>query len=113
MRLKITTSPPLPPLQAWYFLPDSALRPSTLRLEEGEPCTTVESLKQRLCSELKTLRDARISKENVALLLDGFELLDSSSADVLRDGDLLWYGPIRFPYILYTVINLVHEASSR
>ncbi|KAI0073396.1 hypothetical protein K474DRAFT_1710731 [Panus rudis PR-1116 ss-1] len=51
--------------------------------------STISELKENICSEVQALRDADIDPSEVILVLDDFELLDSSPIDVLRDGDLV------------------------
>ncbi|KAH9921566.1 uncharacterized protein BXZ73DRAFT_79949 [Epithele typhae] len=74
MRVKLEILAPLPPLKAWYS-------PSAL--------STVRDLKNSLCAELQPLQDAGILPDELVLLLDDFEILDSSQIDVVRDGDLI------------------------
>ena len=76
MRVKVETLAPLPPLKAWFSC--AAL-------------STVRDLKASLCAILKPLQDGRVGIEELILLLDDFELLDASSIDVVRDGDLIVY----------------------
>ena len=52
---------------------------------------TVASLKLSICASVPALRDAHVRATELVLTLDGFELLDSSSVHILRDGDLIWY----------------------
>jgi hypothetical protein len=101
MRIRVTTLPPLPSIQVWYPLPEPTLsRASTSRLAQ-QPFT-IQSLKERLCSDLTTLRNLRIREEDVVLVMDEFELLDSSGVDVLRDGDLIWCGPTSsYCFVMY------------
>lgn len=74
MRIRIQTQAPLPELKAW-FVPDT--------LE------SVFNLKQALCQRVPALRAAQCHPKNLVLMLDGFELLDDSPFDAVRDGDLI------------------------
>jgi hypothetical protein len=77
MRLRILTTPPLPDVKAWF---------STLPLD---PSATVADFKTDICSRIQSLKDARIHADDIALVLDDFDLLNESSIDVVRDGDLI------------------------
>ncbi|KAJ7695154.1 hypothetical protein B0H17DRAFT_1056639 [Mycena rosella] len=72
MRLRIQSIPPLPDVKVWY----------TFQGEEGK---TVANLKSDLARDVFALR----KHAPLDLSLDGFRFLDSSSLDVLRDGDLI------------------------
>ena len=72
MRVKIECGPPLPSLKVWFVVPAVA---------------TIAELKDALCSELPAL--AHLSVEGLTLTLEGFELIDSSSIDVIRDGEVI------------------------
>ncbi|KAI9069562.1 hypothetical protein FKP32DRAFT_60375 [Trametes sanguinea] len=76
MRLKVESVPPLPHVKAWF---------------SAHALPSVLDLKASLCADLHALSDAHIKPEDILLLLDDFELLDSSSIDVVRDGDLIVY----------------------
>lgn len=93
MRIKVASVPPLPSIHVWYSLPESTPASSS---RAQEKLITIQSLKQRLCADLGALHDARIHAEDILLLMDDFELLDSSGVDVLRDGDLIWCGTTCF-----------------
>jgi len=82
MRIRVTSSPPLPEIKAWFSLKS---------MPEN---TSVSSLKERLCTTIQALRDARVRGEDVILLLDDFELLGEIAVDILRDGDLVWWSLI-------------------
>ncbi len=75
MRVKVECAPPLPSTKAWFIIP---------------PVSTICDLKAALCSELPALH-GQTSADEVTLFLDGFELLDASPMDVVRDGDLITY----------------------
>lgn len=77
MRLKLQTTAPLEALRVWLPLPPDL--------------TTVTSLKYHLTTCLPTLVSSSVKPRDLTLLLDGFELLNDSEVDVLRDGDLIWY----------------------
>ena len=72
MRIKVECGPPLPSLKAWFVVP---------------AVSTVAELKDALCTGLPAL--GHTSADDLTLILDGFELIDSSSIDVVRDGELL------------------------
>ncbi|CCM05892.1 uncharacterized protein FIBRA_08130 [Fibroporia radiculosa] len=74
MRVKISSAPPLPVCKAWFSVYSAS---------------TVLELKLLLCSDLPALRDARLDAKDLVLVLEEFELLDSSPIDVVRDGDLI------------------------
>ncbi|EIW81990.1 hypothetical protein CONPUDRAFT_143565 [Coniophora puteana RWD-64-598 SS2] len=78
MRLRVTASPPLPALKAWFpiDISDDGIR-------------TIQALKDALCRDLGPLRDAGAKRGSIALLMDDFELLDDTQIGVLRDGDLV------------------------
>ncbi|KAI0313247.1 hypothetical protein OF83DRAFT_1142260 [Amylostereum chailletii] len=79
MRIRISTSPPLPSLKAWFPINE----------KETPEERTVISLKKLLCANVEALRNARVQSYEIALLLDDFDLLDETTLDVLRDGDLV------------------------
>lgn len=62
---------------------------------------TVASLKLSICTSVPALRDAHVRATELVLTLDGFELLDSSSVHILRDGDLIWYVERPISYFSY------------
>jgi len=78
MRIRISSSSPLPEIKAWFSMKSM---PET---------TSVSSLKEGLCTTVQALRDAGVRGEDVTLLLDDFELLGEIAVDILRDGDLVW-----------------------
>lgn len=75
MRVKVECVPPLPSIKAWFIIP---------------PVSTIYDLKFTLCNELPALQ-SQTSADEVTLSLDGFELLDATPVDVVRDGDLITY----------------------
>ena len=74
MRVKVECTPPLPSTKAWFIVP---------------PVETVSDVKEALCYDLPGLQNAQTAPSQITLYLDGFELLDATSVDVVRDGDLL------------------------
>lgn len=74
MRVKVECGPPLPSTKAWFGI---------------QSLNTISDLKATLCTDLPALRDAAVSSDEIVLFMDGFELLDTSLVDVLRDGDLI------------------------
>ncbi|KAI0057745.1 hypothetical protein BV25DRAFT_1970353 [Artomyces pyxidatus] len=81
MRIRISSSSPLPDIKAWF----------SLGRDDGT--FSIFALKEKLCATVHALREARVPEHEIALLLDGFELLDESSVDVLREGDLVCIRP--------------------
>ncbi|KAI0687350.1 hypothetical protein C8Q76DRAFT_803647 [Earliella scabrosa] len=86
MRLKVESVPPLPHVKAWF---------------SAQALPSVLDLKTALCTDLAPFKHAAIVPEHLVLLLDDFELLDSSPIHVLRDGDLI--------VIKKTVASLQHK----
>lgn len=81
MRVKIESVAPLPHVKAWF---------------SAQALPTIHDLKISLCSDLFAFKHASIDAEDIVLILDDFELLDSSPTDVVRDGDLIMYVRLRF-----------------
>ncbi|KAL6304079.1 hypothetical protein BKA93DRAFT_733737 [Sparassis latifolia] len=73
MRVKIESVAPLPTVKAWYSVHSTS---------------SVSEMKARLCSELQPFH-GRVRAQDIVLVLEDFELLDSSPIDVVRDGDLI------------------------
>lgn len=76
-RIRLQSSSPLPPLKAWYLIPSTV--------------TTIRDLKLALCSQLPMFKDMRIQPAHIMLEIDGFELLEESHIDLVREGDILSY----------------------
>ncbi|KAF7790775.1 hypothetical protein EIP86_001732 [Pleurotus ostreatoroseus] len=76
MRVKVECVPPLPSTKIWFIVPH---------------VSTISDLKDTLCSELPALGDEQTNARDIILFLDGFELLDATLIDVVRDGDLITY----------------------
>lgn len=76
MRLRIQTAPPLPALKAWYAPPH-------------DTTNSIIDLKHALFANVPLLDATAIDGSQVVLVLDGFDLLDESPLDVVRDGDLV------------------------
>ncbi|KAL4072414.1 hypothetical protein V8B97DRAFT_1870343, partial [Scleroderma yunnanense] len=74
----VTTSLPLPPLKAWFSIPSSS---TTCK-------STIASLKSHLCYSLPILH--KFTPSSLSLSVNGFQLLDNSKVEVVRDGDLVW-----------------------
>ena len=81
MRVRLVTQHPLPPLKAWYPLPETTIS------EWGEKSPVIFDLKVTLIKAL--LRESEHSAQDISLLVDGFELLNESTWDVIKDGDLI------------------------
>ncbi|KAJ3931303.1 MAG: hypothetical protein NXY57DRAFT_1008052 [Lentinula lateritia] len=85
MRLRLQTSntdgSKLPQLKVWFAFSAA-----------GEEISqkSITDLKKSICTAIKSFSNANITFRDIALGLDGFELLDELPAEeVLRDGDLL------------------------
>ncbi|KAI0337571.1 hypothetical protein BDW22DRAFT_1349085 [Trametopsis cervina] len=74
MRIKVECVPPLVSVKAWFIVP---------------PVANIEHLKTSLCTDIPSLQQQEVHAHDISLFLDGFELLDTSSLDVVRDGDLI------------------------
>ena len=74
MRVKVECGPPLPAIKAWFAVP---------------AVLTVHDLKESVCSGIPALHELGIAADNFTFVVDGFELLDTSAIDVVRDGDLI------------------------
>jgi hypothetical protein len=74
--MRIRLSSETPALKAWYNVGDSS---------------TISALKNALCADVRTFKDAGVQPAAIELLLDDFGLLDESTTDVLHEGDILWY----------------------
>ena len=80
MRVRLVTQLPLPPLKAWYLLPSPPTGSSR-----------ISELKAELALNLQSFRDSSISGDRLILSIDGFDLLDQSPCDVIKEGDLISY----------------------
>ncbi|KAF8824408.1 hypothetical protein F5879DRAFT_1000815 [Lentinula edodes] len=85
MRLRLQTSntdgSKLPQLKVWFAFSAAG---------EEIPQKSITDLKKSICTTIKSFSNANITFRDIALGLDGFELLDELLAEeVLRDGDLL------------------------
>lgn len=75
MRIRLSTTLPLPPLKAWYLLPRSV--------------ETISELKAQLVADLAAFKG--IKPRLLAFEVDGFEVLDASRCEVLNEErDVLW-----------------------
>lgn len=75
MRIRLSTTLPLPPLKAWYLLPPSV--------------ETISDLKAQLVADLPAFKG--IKPRLLAFEVDGFEVLDASRCEVLNEErDVLW-----------------------
>ncbi|KAJ3508449.1 hypothetical protein NLJ89_g5749 [Agrocybe chaxingu] len=77
MRFRIQTHAPLPDVKAW-FVPDVQNVPES-----------IIDLKETLCRRVQSLKDGHYHGKDLVLLLEGFELLNDSPFDAVRDGDLV------------------------
>jgi hypothetical protein len=78
MRIRLRSSPPLPPLKAWFVIP------STFSMDSN----TITDLKREIHSRFLTSNET-LHTSQITLELDEFELLDDSSLNVIRENDLL------------------------
>lgn len=72
MRIKVECAPPLPAVKAWFVVP---------------AVFNILDLKASLLSQFPAIQN--LSPADLSFSLDGFELLDSSPIDVVRDGELI------------------------
>lgn len=80
MRFRILTVAPLPELKTWFIFPNST-SPS------GQ---SIADLKNDIFKRVESLKDTGLQGDDVALLLDGFELLDTDPVqDLVRDGEII------------------------
>ncbi|KAI0301941.1 hypothetical protein B0F90DRAFT_1667771 [Multifurca ochricompacta] len=78
MRIRVSSDSDqtnLPQVRSWFHVDEQ---------------TTVASLKLSLCASIPALRKAGVHPDELILLLEDFELLDSAAVQILRDGDLVW-----------------------
>ncbi|KAH7101148.1 hypothetical protein BKA62DRAFT_757542 [Auriculariales sp. MPI-PUGE-AT-0066] len=78
MRIRVSTTPPLPAHKAWSLIPPSIAEDTS---------ATVREAKQFLCSSVNALDGHELG--DIALFVDGFELLDDTALEVLQAGDLV------------------------
>lgn len=97
MRIKLESDSPLPVIRAWFYV---------------DAVSTVKDLKHSICSKLPQFSDANIKQQNVILLLDDYELLDSSPADILRDSDTVTYVYYYFSFVKGCLIRL-HQFTAK
>ncbi|KAI0092660.1 hypothetical protein BDY19DRAFT_497019 [Irpex rosettiformis] len=74
MRIKVESTPPLTTFKAWFVV---------------STASTIQDLKESICSDIPALHKLDVDADELTLVIDGFELLDSSPIDVVRDGDLV------------------------
>jgi len=77
MRLRIQSYSPLPDVKAW-FVPDVQ-----------NVAESVLDLKDSLCRRVQAFKEGGLRAQNVALFLEGFELVNDSPFSAVRDGDLI------------------------
>ncbi len=79
MRLKLTSLPPFPPVRVWFLIPQSVL--------------TIQDLKKEIINNVirhlhvHGITTKRIKSKQVVLSVDGFDLLDGTSVEVLKEGE--------------------------
>jgi hypothetical protein len=75
-RIKICAETPLPGLKAWYPIKTSV--------------DSIYQLKYHLTHDLAILVESKVKRGDIDLQIDGFDLLDGSSIDILDlDKDIL------------------------
>ncbi len=78
MRLKLTSLPPFPPVRVWLLIPQSVLTIQDLKTE------IINNVIRHLHVQGIT---KRITSKQVVLSVDGFDLLDGTSVEVLKEGE--------------------------
>ena len=78
MRIRISTMPPLPPHKAWLVPPAPLYE---------DPSASVFDLKNVLCGVVSALNEHAAS--DIALFMEGFELLDETPLEVIQNGDIV------------------------
>lgn len=91
MRVRLLSRPPLGPIKAWFAIPDGQTVSSAL--QDTAPIETIYDLKAALRNNIAILREGCPHEANLGLSIDGFELLDSSGLEVIKEGDLITYAP--------------------
>ncbi|KAG8840005.1 hypothetical protein FRB91_006631 [Serendipita sp. 411] len=80
MRVRVLTIPPLPHVKAWFEIP------SFITSSGG----TIESLKIAICEQMfKPDNGTKFHHSQISLEVDQYELLDHSSAQIVRENDLI------------------------
>ena len=82
MRFRILTRPPLPTVKAWFSIPYTEYYDRETK--------TIRELKDEICSRIPALDEAKISGQDITLLVDEFELLDGDETNIIRDNDIVW-----------------------
>ena len=84
MRFRVVSDPPIKPLKAWFDVPNDG------------SVINISGVKSELCSRLPQLPEE--NEANICLFIDGFELLDDSGLDVIKENDLVQcvFGKVRF-----------------
>lgn len=89
MRVRILSRPPLGPVKAWFAIPDGQALSSAL--QDTARIETVYDLKAALRNSIAILREGCPHVANLGLSIDGFEVLDNSGLEVIKEGDLVTY----------------------
>jgi hypothetical protein len=110
MRVRLQSQPPLSPLKAWFEIPLALVNPQE----------TIEDLKVELCRKVltppwtgnhgpsDTLKgNEKLRADQIILEIDGFELLDGSAVNVIRENDLILYA------LILILLMLVSNSSYR
>ncbi|KAF8590267.1 hypothetical protein K439DRAFT_174719 [Ramaria rubella] len=95
-RIRLQLSAPLPTLRAWFLIHQNV--------------TDIQSLKHTICTQLSALKDLEVSSDQLFLEMDDFELLEDTSIDLVREGDLLMLKR-RDPAVLVGTDTLKRKAS--
>lgn len=108
MRVRLLSRPPLGPIKAWFAIPDG--RAISSSLQDEVPVETVRDLKITLRNSIAILREGCPHEANLGLSIDGFELLDGSGLEVIKEGDLITYATYHISLdrssIFFLVLNV-------
>ena len=74
-RIRLQSFAPLPSFRVWFLVPQNAV--------------DVQSLKIAISTQLPALKGLDIRPAQLVLEMDSFELLDESSIDLVREGDIV------------------------
>lgn len=80
MRFRLATKPPFKPFKAWFDI------------SENDSVFDILSVKAQICSRVPQLVDidgSPLSSDQIILYIDGFELLDDSGLQVIKENDLV------------------------
>lgn len=75
LRIRLQSFAPLPSFRVWFLVPQNAV--------------DVQSLKLAISAQLPALKCLDIQPAHLVLELDGFELLNECSIDLIREDDII------------------------